>query len=376
MTHYVRSPIAPLRQAWYGGGMAEEEPGYVFPAVRGVQAGREYYVTMCPLRLLTKIFVFDGDELLPEQRAQRQLNKGRVPALARYLTDNPDSYVFSAITASIDGDLRFVPTDEGCAGTLHVPLNATFVVNDGQHRRAAIEVALREVRRLADETIAVVFFHDRGLSRCQQMFADLNRHAIRPSPSLNVLYDHRDERANLARLIIDRLPEYRALVDLERASLSAGSQKLFTLSAMHRATRQLVSGLDRHQGHATAVVGFWEAMHEILPEWGAVGRGSLSAGAVRSAYVHPHGVMLHALGRVGNAFLHEGVDDWSEALAGLSSVNWGRFAPTWQRRAVIGGNLTNSSRSVVLTGNALKKHLGLKLSAEEMRHENSMKERA
>ena len=51
---------------------------YVFPAIRGIQAGREYYVSMCPLRLIPKLFLFD-EELTPELRAQRTLNKARVP---------------------------------------------------------------------------------------------------------------------------------------------------------------------------------------------------------------------------------------------------------------------------------------------------------
>ena len=68
-------------------------------------------------------------------------------------------------------------------------MKARFVINDGQHRRAAIEAALRENPDLGDETIAVVFFLDVGLKRCQQMFADLNRYAIRPTTSLSILYD-------------------------------------------------------------------------------------------------------------------------------------------------------------------------------------------
>ena len=42
-----------------------------------------------------------------------------------------------------------------------------------------------------------MFFLDVGLRRCQQMFADLNRNAIRPSKSLGVLYDHRDDIAQI-----------------------------------------------------------------------------------------------------------------------------------------------------------------------------------
>ena len=40
-----------------------------FPAIRAVQARREYYVIMCPLKHISKIFTFDDVELSPEIRA-------------------------------------------------------------------------------------------------------------------------------------------------------------------------------------------------------------------------------------------------------------------------------------------------------------------
>src|SRR5271154_6362114 len=109
---------------------------YVFPAIRGIQAGREYYVSMCPLRLIPRIFLFDEDELRPELRAQRILNKARVPEIAGYLLGNPKGYVFSALTASIDGEVRFQPlgsdSTERSVGSLRIPMSAKFVINDGQ----------------------------------------------------------------------------------------------------------------------------------------------------------------------------------------------------------------------------------------------------
>jgi len=116
--------------------------GYSFPAIRGVQAGKEYYVSMCPMRLIPKIFLFNEEELIPELRAQRQLNKARIPEMTRYVTENLDSYIFSAITASLDGNVRFDPIstnlDESKIGVLHIQMDSRFVINDGQHRRAAI----------------------------------------------------------------------------------------------------------------------------------------------------------------------------------------------------------------------------------------------
>src|SRR5689334_802903 len=64
---------------------------YVFPALRGVQARREYFVSMCPLRLIPRIFLFNEEELVPELRAQRVLNKGRIPEMVRYIVGNRES---------------------------------------------------------------------------------------------------------------------------------------------------------------------------------------------------------------------------------------------------------------------------------------------
>ena len=143
---------------------------YVFPSIRGIQAGREYYVSMCPLRLIPKIFLFDEVELVPELRAQRVLNKNRVPEMAQYMVSNRTNYVFSALTASIDGKVRFIPSEgkeaKNPMGLLHVPMDSRFIINDGQHRRAAIEAALKEEPKMGDETIAVVFLVSKMLSRC------------------------------------------------------------------------------------------------------------------------------------------------------------------------------------------------------------------
>jgi DNA sulfur modification protein DndB len=65
-----------------------------FPVIRGVQAGREYYVAMWTLRTLRQISVFNEEELPPEMRAQRVLNKARIPEMSGYVLDNPNDYVF------------------------------------------------------------------------------------------------------------------------------------------------------------------------------------------------------------------------------------------------------------------------------------------
>jgi DNA sulfur modification protein DndB len=351
---------------------------YVFPAIRGVQAHREYYVSMCPLRLIPKLFVFDDEELVPELRAQRTLNRSRVPEIARYILKNPQNYTFSAITASVDADIRFDPIGAGAegkrVGLLHIPMTARFIINDGQHRRAAIELALRENHDFADESIAVVFFLDIGLERCQQMFADLNRHAIRPSKSIGVLYDHRDDFAKLVKLVVLKSTVFHGVVDMERSTLSPGSRKLFTLSAIYTATSELLTDVRHELGSECAqrASSYWEEVGKQFPEWQLVRERRMTAGEVRRDFMHSHGIVLQALGRVGNCLMADGSSGWKKRLSPLKGIDWLRTnSKLWDGRAIIGGRVSKSANNVTLTTNIIKKHLRIPLSLEEDRIEQA-----
>lgn len=352
---------------------------YTFPAIRGVQAGREFYVSMCPLRLLAKLFVFDNEELVPELRAQRSINRSRVPEIARYIVANPDNYTFSAITASIDGKVAFEPvgtadTHSFRMGTLKVDLDAKFIVNDGQHRRAAIAQALDAKPELGDETIAVVFFHDRGLQRCQQMFADLNRHAVKPSPSLGLLYDHRSAAAKVAKHLGLTSKVFRNLIESERSSLSARSRKMFTLSALHFAILEMLSEreLEDFSLSSRKCLEYWDAVGELIPEWVHVRNGKMTAGEVRQDFIHSHAVVLQALGRVGKYIYEADRTDLKQALSGLTDIDWSRKnIGTWEGRAMTGGRMTKSSQNITLTCNQIKHVLGLALTPEEQEIENA-----
>jgi DNA sulfur modification protein DndB len=353
---------------------------YVFPAIRGMQAGREFFVTMCPLRLIPRLFMYDEEELLPELRAQRTLNKARVPEMARYIIDNPKGYVFSALTASVDARVRFrafgSDGTEERMGTLTIPMSARFVINDGQHRRAAIEQALRENSEIGDESIAVVLFLDVGLERCQQMFADLNRYAIRPAKSLGVLYDHREAMASLIRLVVFRSPLFHDLVEMESSNLSARSRKLFTLSALYTATKVLLEGLDEVsvERKVDLAASYWETVALQFPEWAQVRDRLVTAGEIRRDFIHSHGIALHALGRVGSTIIQKypNPNTWKKQLSRLSKLDWSRAnARQWEGRALVGGKVSKSSANVILTTNAIRQILGLPLSPEEQRAEDA-----
>ena len=348
---------------------------FTFEAIRGIQAGREFFVALCPLRLVPKVFLFAEEELPPALRAQRSLSKARVPLITKYILDNPTEYVFSSLTASFDGEANFKPYggEAPDVGHLSIPLSARIVINDGQHRRAAIEEALRQAPQLGKETISVVFFQDLDLARCQQMFADLNRHAARPTKSLNILYDHRDPLAQLVRSLVMEVPVFKNLTEMEKTSISNRSVKLFTLNSIYQATSAFIRrvGLPpkSERGYVMALA-FWTALGSTIQEWKQVQLGEVSSACLRASFIHAHGVTLQALGRVGGDLLRAHPDDWEGKLACIQTIDWSREnTKLWEGRALVSGRITKGERNVVLIANVVKRALTLPLNADEQRIE-------
>jgi len=354
---------------------------YAFSALRGVQAGREYFVAMCPLKLIPKIFLFDEDEIPSELRAQRVLNRARIPEIARYLVENPSEYVFSAITASVDGNVSFEPFGGNGSqiGRLRIPMTAKFIINDGQHRRAGVEEALKDRPEIGDETIAVVLFKDGGLKRSQQMFADLNKHAVRPTKSLGILYDLRDPLSHLARSLITSVPYFKGLTETEKTTISNRSIKLFTLSGIYQGSRALLNkpkaGRISSQ-EADLTVSFWTEVGKFIREWQLAQEKKVSAAELRRDFIHAHALALHAIGLAGNSLIAAEPKKWKVKLKGISTIDWTRSnTRLWEGRAMVGGRVSKAHNNVLLTAVVIKKALGLALSPEEKRVESHFNRR-
>lgn len=359
---------------------------YAFAALRGKQAGREYFVAMCPLKLVPRLFLFQDEELPAELRSQRVLNRARIPEMSKYITSNRQSYIFSAITASIDASVTFEglsidgkPSDD--IGRLRIPMDARFVLNDGQHRRAAIEEALRECPDLGDETISVVFFVDVGLKRTQQMFADLNKHAVRPTRSIGILFDHRDPLSSLAVNLVDKVSVFRNLTESEKTSISNRSTKLFTLSGIYQGTlcllRKSETTNDITDAEIQVALDFWTHVTENMRDWKLASQKQISTAELRQDYVHAHALALHAIGRLGSTLLSTPGRDYKKELKKLDQIDWARKNNAlWEGRAMFNGKISKSHTCVALTTNYLKKFFDLPLSPEERQAEEAFLRKA
>ena len=341
---------------------------YTFAAIRGLQAGYPYYTVMIPLFQVPRLFSFDEADLPANLRAQRVLSKARVPQIADYLATNWEDYILSSLCASVDGEIAFRPaTDEVShrnIGTLIIPMDSRILLNDGQHRCAAIEEALKTRRELEHETISVVLFADLGLERSQQMFADLNKNAVRPSSSISVLFDHRNPLARLSAQLLSKVEFFRRFTDLERSSLSNRASSLYTLSSLNRANGLLAGQEADRFGQDTIekVIGYWSVLYEHMKDWQKLDAGTLKANDLRQRTVHAHGVVLQALGLLGGRLLTECPQDWHSRLASIEKIDWSRRNTTlWNGRVMNGVRMNGQRRAVQLGANVLYKSVGLEL---------------
>jgi len=349
------------------------------PAMRGYMGQREYYSALMPLNLIPKFFTFrDYAGISPEDREQRKLNQKRVPEIARYILDNQEGWLFSSITASykLSGQLiQFVPfsVDDPDIGYLEVdPSIVNFIINDGQHRAAGIREALPKSEALNEESISVLLFPYEKISRVQQMFTDLNKNVVKPSKSLNILYDHRDVIAGSVRAAVEQVAVFQGLVDKDAQSLSVRSEYLFTLTAIYDATEELLSyrKADEFVPKETTVeiVDFWSTVANLIPDWAKVKEQKITSRDLRGHKISAHSVVLRAIGSIGAELkkeLPKGDSGWKSKLAGLATIDWSKDNVDWESVCMVANSVVSNRQARVATKAYLKHKLGLGLDETE-----------
>jgi len=350
---------------------------YRFPAVKGVQAGKEYYIAMIPLRSLSRLFGSDDEYVPPEYRAQRRLNIARIPTIKDYILDNRESYVFSALAAAIDGEYRFVAADGfGDLGTLEVSMDARFMIVDGQHRKASIIEAIREDETLNTETISVVLYDDKGLEHSQQMFTDLNKHAVKTSNSIAELYDSRDALAVITRRVISEIAFFDQYTDKEKDILGKFSSNFFTLNTFYKANKKILKRAECNDAAEEFLKRYWATIAQHILPWNELSNKELSKVDLREQYIVTQAIIIQALGVLGNYyFLHPEVN-MEQSIAGIENVDWLRSAACWKDRVIrANGKIINSTDAARLACNVLKRVIGISLDHEDQMYEDKFNKR-
>ncbi len=343
-----------------------------FPAMKATMGQRTYYACVMKLAVIPKMFSFrDWIEFTPEDREQRVLNKDRIPDIARYILDNEDGYLFSSITASYQCQARFEPVNPDGHGFLEMDFqDANFVINDGQHRCAAIAHAIKANPPIGDESISVLLFPYESKERVQQMFSDLNRYVQKPPRPLNILFDQRDTHARITLQVCENVPAFQGLVDKENVSLPARSEKAFTLASIYDATQELLAEQKNtanagfHEMIATAV-DFWTTVSKFMPDWWKIKNREIRPIELRQENISTHSVVLRGLGGVGADIMKRYPSEWKGRLANLAAISWSKKNRDWENVCMVANSVVANRQARLATKAYLKRMLGLPISESE-----------
>ena len=334
--------------------------------------GRQYYSLLVPLSEIPHLFKFnDWTGCPPELQAQRVLNRARVPDIMRYILENDDGFLFSSITASYSCPVKFISSEENAdVGTLEMELeNLEFIVNDGQHRCAAIAAALKENPALGKEKISVLLFETESMERLQQMFSDLNRFVQQTSKSLGMLYDRRDNLSALTMELVEEVDVFRDMLDKEKITIPRRSPKLFTISALYEANEELLGKKIAEQGSPVyaetlkSAVEYWTELSKIIYDWQKVKNGEFSAAELRQEKINTHAVVLRALGGVGRTLLTKYPENWPAKLRLLEKIDWrksvdGSANPLWDAVCITAGSVVSNRQARAATLAILLREIG------------------
>jgi DNA sulfur modification protein DndB len=318
--------------------------------------------------MVMKLFAFDPEEMtsIPvEGRHQRALKKNRLPEIRDYILEH-DDYIFSSITVSVDAEkLSFLSSElDPDLGMLELPMDAEWIVNDGQHRVAGIREAMKDEPSLRYDALSVVILPDGGLERAQQVFSDLNRTVQKTSKSLDILFDHRLPINRITLACTDRVPLFSGRIDKERVSLSVRSAQFATLSGLQAANLQLLGEVPESVDNATyqaqenLAVDFWEHMTPIITPWSAIAGEEISPAAARSDYVSSYALALWAIGAAGRTAIVAG-GDWKGRLRRLSDVNWLKSNTEWDGICMLNNDVITRVPTRRATADLLRWKIGL-----------------
>ena len=321
---------------------------------------------MCSFATLYNHFKFNEDpQIPPELRAQRKLRQARVPSIAKYILDNPNDYVFSAITVSVGGVLIFHPGpglgETARMGTLRIAIDAPILINDGQHRYAAIRQAYEQKPQMRNEKIPVVFFEDAGLRRSQQMFADLNKHVIKPTKSLGLLYDHRDQFSRFVVNLSNDIEVFVGRTEMEKTNISYRSKKFFTLNGIAEATKFLLQ-IDTKtisKDKQMQAADFWREVAQNIPQWDLMMQDKMTPFEIRKEYVHAHTNVLSAIGMAGHILITKYPNSWKKMLGSLRRIDWSRNCQAWEGKIMLHGRMLKRKTGIKAAAGYILKECGV-----------------
>jgi DNA sulfur modification protein DndB len=199
------------------------------------------------------------------------------------------------------------------------------------------------------------------------MFTDLNRHVVKTSKSLDVLFDKRDPISIATMFSLNKVPMFAELTEKVDATLKAKSTKIFTLAALYDANNDLLKDQDADdvEENAKLLTEYWTTVSDHMADWKKVLNGQKLATELRAESISAHSTVLRALGGLGAELMKS--PDWKERLVALARIDWSKKNPDWQNVCIVANSVVSNRQARAATKAYIKGCLGMDLTEAEQR---------
>ena len=213
-----------------------------------------------------------------------------------------------------------------------------------------------------------------GLERSQQMFTDLNKHAVKTSNSISELYDSRDPLAVVTRKVAMSVAFFDEYTDKEKDILGKYSSALFTLNNLYTANKRILKRNTCDEAFEAFCIGYWAEVSKHMIPWIDMQERTISKSELREKYIAAQSVVLQALGRAGAIFFENPKQyRYEEYVHNIEKIDWKRSAGIWKRRVIReNGRMINNEKAILLASNVIKKKMGIPLSKDEKEAEREI----
>lgn len=119
---------------------------------------------------------------------------------------------------------------------------------------------------------------------------------------------------------------------------------------------------------------FWKNIVINMREWNEMDNGELSKKSLRENYIITQGLIILALGRLGEFYCASPDINMEKSLKGLKKIDWLRNnEECWMNRAIKpSGKINRNEQGIFLTYIQIKRLLSLPISDDEVKKEKSI----
>ncbi|HHN5367029.1 TPA: DGQHR domain-containing protein [Escherichia coli] len=266
---------------------------FEFPASLGCQGNTSVLLMSVPGRVLTRVLASDhyGHAL---ERSQREINQNRVKKFYDYLVQaekNNEPFIVPPLVGNCDSEIEFEPFGNTNVGVVRFPMDAEIRLFDGQHRAAGIEMFCRNPASVL--IVPLMLTRNLSLKTRQQFFSDINNNASKPSASINLAYNGRDDVAQGMVAFLSRHDVFTEITDFEHNVVPAKSNRWVSFKALCDATAKFArtGGKQLEMGDIESIWESWLAFTQIE----TIRHGTNPAEYKRD-YIQFHAVMINAFG--------------------------------------------------------------------------------